>query len=133
MLSQARQQGSELRLVLGIGLNLLSKPQGETRVPPIAIKDWLSAVPSPDVVARNILDRLELALASYQDFFELQQAWENRCLHIGKEISYFSPEYPEEKQRAIAVGLGPTGELLVERDGENFSLSSEEVSLELLL
>ena len=133
MLSQAKQQGDEIRFVVGIGLNLLEAPV-EARVPAIALAAMVQAPPSAEAFAEKFLRHLSSRISNITEFEQLRADWETRCKHMGKEILYFSPDTPEQKIRALAKSISATGELRVEQlDGTESSLSGEELSLELLL
>ena len=118
LLSQARQAGEEVDLVLGMGVNLRQAPPG---MDACSLSDW-AAAPSPEEFARVLLARLE---AMPGDFTWIGPAWEKHARVRGASLTVLG-----EAGEFEGVGLLPTGELEV-RDGAGGlrRLSSETVSL----
>lgn len=118
LLSQARQAGADVDLVLGIGVNLKAAPPG---MDACAVSDWMPP-PSPEEFARVLLSRLESVPG---DFSSLGPAWERYARVKGASLTVVG-----EEGELKGVGLLSTGELEV-RDGSGNlrRLSSEAVSL----
>jgi BirA family biotin operon repressor/biotin-[acetyl-CoA-carboxylase] ligase len=118
LLSQARQTGDDVDLVLGMGVNLKEAPP---EMEACALSDWISP-PSPEKFARALLDRLASAP---EDFNSLKREWEKHARIQGAQLTVVG-----ESGEFEGVGLLPTGELEVkDPSGQSRKLSSETVSL----
>lgn len=118
LLSQARQAGEEVDLVLGMGVNLKAAPP---EMDACALSDW-APPPSPEEFARALLSRLETIPG---DFPSLGLAWEKHARVRGAKLTVVG-----EAGEFEGVGLLPTGELEVRDSSGNLRrLSSETVSL----
>ena len=116
LLVQARTQ-SEIRCVLGIGCNLLKAPADA-----VALADFAKTVPTPELFAQEFLRQLR----DFASVEALLEAWEERCLHRGRSV--FVGDL-EKMQKAKHLKLQADGSLLVEMNGEEKVLRSEELSL----
>lgn len=118
LLSQARQAGNEVDLVLGLGVNLRSAPPG---MEACAVSEW-AAPPLPEEFARVLLARLE---AAPSEFGRIEPAWEKHARVRGAKLTILGESGDFE-----GVALLPTGELEVKDSAGNLRrLSSETVSL----
>lgn len=125
LLSQARQQGTSIDLVLGIGANLSSVPP-ESSVPAISLAEFGKKI-GPVDFANDFLMQFELVLARLKDFSALNESWEKYAKIQGAKIQIVGEEMEYE-----GVGIVETGELQVIRDGKMRLLSSEEISVRFL-
>lgn len=120
LLSQVRQSGESVDLVLGIGVNLQSAPPD---MDACAVSDFALA-PRPEEFAPILLGRLKDQLA-HADFSHLKAEWEKHARITGAKLTILGEEGEYE-----GVGLLPTGELEVKDSAGNpRRLSSETVSL----
>lgn len=118
LLSQARQAGEDVDLVLGIGVNLKEAPPG---MDACALSEWVAA-PTPEKFAKALLARLE---GVPEDFSSLVAAWEKHARVRGASLTVVG-----EVGEFEGVGLLPTGELEVKDSAGGLRrLSSETVSL----
>lgn len=119
LLSQARQAGDEVDLVLGMGVNLQAAPPD---LDACAMSDWVSP-PSPEEFAQVLLERLAANMSG--DFSTLGPLWEKHARVRGALLTVVG-----ESGEFEGVGLLPTGELEVkDSNGGLRKLSSETVSL----
>lgn len=127
MLSQARQQGDGLDLVLGIGVNLKTAPPPESaRVPAVSLAEFAPA-PTPERITRELLRVWERLLVGLRDFPSLKERWEAAALLPGSEFRVVG-----EEGTYRALGILPTGELEARDEaGGQRVFASEEVSLAL--
>jgi BirA family biotin operon repressor/biotin-[acetyl-CoA-carboxylase] ligase len=120
LLSQARQAGEDVDLVLGMGVNLRAVPP---ELDSCAVSDWAPA-PGPEEFAKVLLGRLKEKLAN-AGFASLKAEWEKHARIAGAKLTILGEEGEFE-----GVGLLPTGELEVRDGAGNLRrLSSETVSL----
>lgn len=122
MLSQARQQGDELDLVLGIGLNLAAAPPDNPEATCLA--DHAEEIPGPEEFARAFLEVWRDVFEDLTDFSSLKTRWENGARIHGARLRILG-----EEKLVTAKGILPGGELLVLDGGKERVLASEEVSL----
>lgn len=122
LLSQARQQGPFIDLVLGIGANLNSVPL-ESSVPAISLAEFGKKI-GPVDFANDFLKQFELVLARLDDFNAIKESWERLAKIQGAKIQIVGEELEYE-----GVGIVESGELQVIRDGKMRLLSSEEISV----
>jgi BirA family biotin operon repressor/biotin-[acetyl-CoA-carboxylase] ligase len=122
MLAQARQVGAVTDIVLGIGLNLATAPEG---MHAIALAER-AAAPDPVDFARAFLREIELDLREL-DFPALRERWEREARLADTEL-----EIVGSGERVRPLALLATGELEVRAlSGESRRLAAEEVSLRL--
>jgi BirA family biotin operon repressor/biotin-[acetyl-CoA-carboxylase] ligase len=122
MLSQARQQGEGVDLVLGIGVNLKAAPDLSEAT---FLGEFAEIIPGPEEFARAFLIILEQVLEDISDFPALKTRWENAARIQGAKLRIL-----QEEKIVTAKGILPSGELLVIEDsGAERALASEEISL----
>jgi BirA family transcriptional regulator, biotin operon repressor / biotin---[acetyl-CoA-carboxylase] ligase len=128
ILSQTRENAAGIRVVLGLGVNLLAAPQQMAEA--TSIVQCGGPDVSPQVLATLILQTL--TSMSLDPIF-LKREWEERAHFLGKTISFGDPNQPRETWTiANAKGLDASAGLIVELpSGEQRILLAEEVSLRL--
>lgn len=120
LIAQARQYGEGSEVVLGIGLNLAEAPLPGTS---IALGE-VTRAPAPGEFARVLLAELENAFREADDFAWVKERWE-----AGARLAE-SPLYVVGEEAPVKpLELLPTGELLVESQGQKRKLASEETSV----
>ncbi|HEY8280077.1 MAG TPA: biotin--[acetyl-CoA-carboxylase] ligase [Bdellovibrionota bacterium] len=121
IVSQGRQlPGSGAEVVVGMGMNLKSAPPD---LDAIALAKYGNC-PEPEEFAHSLLAGLEEAFRLAKDFPWLKGAWEKAARLQETRLTVVG-----ENDSVRPLELLPTGELLVEKNGKQRSLSSEEVSL----
>jgi BirA family transcriptional regulator, biotin operon repressor / biotin---[acetyl-CoA-carboxylase] ligase len=121
LLSQAKQSGEGVEVVVGVGLNLAHAPPD---LPAIALSA-VTSPPAPESFARAFLAQLEKIFREASNFAWIREEWE-KAARLDKDPLYVMGE----SEPVTPLALLPTGELLVRnRVGTERKLASEEVSL----
>ena len=106
--------------VVGLGINLKSQDfPVDLRARAISLEDHRPGNYEADQVAIDVIDRLNL-LPDPDQWHTLEQAWRLFDVTPGKRYSLPNGE------EALAIGIGPEGELLCSVDGEARSVMAAE-------
>ena len=128
LLMEARQSESRLRVVLGVGVNLVAAP---ANMHATSLLEETGLKYDPQAFAQDFLQRFTNLGSMLPDFSMLRSAWEERALHMGQEIFYGDRDQPNSMRKAVALRLLDSGALCVKDllDGEERALLSEDTSL----
>lgn len=128
ILVQAKQQGSNTDVVLGLGVNLSSPPPEELASVPATSLSYYGETIAPEIFAKQFLKNLEKEIQRNRSFQDLERAWSSWAKIFTTKL-----QVAGEEEILQADKLLPTGELQVKtKSGVVRRLSSEEVSLRLL-
>jgi BirA family biotin operon repressor/biotin-[acetyl-CoA-carboxylase] ligase len=110
---------------IGLGLNLSTAP--ETDQPTIALVDFLSNAPAPEIAARDLAPRLSAwaGILENEGFSPLQRAWMNRAYGLGEPATV---NLGAQIVKGTMSGLSPKGELLLHMaDGEMRKIAAGDI------
>lgn len=129
ILAEAFQHDDELYVVVGIGINVLNKafPEEIKKVATSVLMESGKKVPRAKIIAR-VTDEIKIL---YDEFLNsgldsILKEYKENCITLDKEVKIIASG---EEFLATAVDITSSGELLVERNGEEIKVLSGEVSV----
>lgn len=125
ILAQAKQNGAEVDLVVGLGLNLAASPEGLN--PPATSLAAAGISLSPEEFAQSFLLELTRLASELTDFEAMRAQWERAAKLAASELEILGEEGIWRPKQLL-----PSGELAVESSGRQRILAAETVSVRLL-
>ncbi len=128
LLMEVRQLGTNVRVVVGIGINLNSAPLLPDAT---CLKETTGLTLRPEEFAQPFLAEVTAMDELLGDFSALKELWEARCAHMDQTIFYGDRDQKESMRKAKALKLLDSGALLVrdEETSREVTLVSEDTSL----
>lgn len=120
-------EASDDKLILGIGVNILSAPEEKVLYPTTCLKAHGKA-PARENLLREITAALEKEIKTFDKdgFDSVRQKWLSLSTGVGKEIEV---HLPSQTIKGIFKTISPAGELILENKGEKITVTAGDVFL----
>ncbi len=104
-------EATDDKLIIGIGVNILSAPSGQMMYPVGCLKDW-GAEAEPRIILDNILQNLQDVIECYQQygFTAVRNRWLEFATMLGQTINV---RMPNQTLTGVFEGIDPDGALIL--------------------
>ncbi|MBP6277145.1 MAG: biotin--[acetyl-CoA-carboxylase] ligase [Limnohabitans sp.] len=124
ILVEAASMGGRSQVVVGVGLNIRSRPAEGLNTAPAALTELLPELTAPECLARVVAPLIQALLAFERDGFgPLQNRFESRDVLKGRRV------HTSDGQIGTAQGVSPIGALRLQTETGLHEIHSAEVSV----